>query len=290
MAKYLDPKANLTFKKISGVHPDLVISMLITLLLFSFFVEAKADGTTAGQSTKRSNVQLNKDGYWNTLFLPFDAEIEGSNFGGATLMELDIESSVDGHVTGLGDDGTLYLNFKRATSVKANKPYIIKWDADDGNSANHSIENLAPRDVTRAASMGITSTDGRVTFCGTFLPITFTEEDKSIILLGEKNTLFWPKPDLTDPSNPVYPSIGAYHAYFKLDFSSGANSVRDFNLNFGDEDTTGVPPLLSAEGGDGASIRGGIVGGWYTLSGTCLSGKPTQKGVYIHGGRKVIVK
>ncbi len=172
MAKYLDPKANLTFKKISGVHPDLVISMLITLLLFSFFVEAKADGTTAGQSTKRSNVLLYKDGYWNTLCLPFDTP--GSDFEGATLMELDIESSVDGHVTGLGDDGTLYLNFKRATSVEANKPYIIKWDADDGNSANHSIENLAPRDVTRAVSMGITSTDGRVTFCGTFSPITFT--------------------------------------------------------------------------------------------------------------------
>lgn len=28
---------------------------------------------------------------------------------------------------------------------------------------------------------------------------------------------------------------------------------------------------------------------WYTLSGTRLSGKPTQKGLYIHGGKKVVV-
>lgn len=30
--------------------------------------------------------------------------------------------------------------------------------------------------------------------------------------------------------------------------------------------------------------------GWYTVSGLRLSGQPTQKGLYIHGGRKVVVK
>ena len=29
---------------------------------------------------------------------------------------------------------------------------------------------------------------------------------------------------------------------------------------------------------------------WYTIGGTRLSGKPTQKGVYIHQGKKVVVK
>ena len=32
MAKYLDPKADLTFKKIFGEHPDLVMSLLNALL------------------------------------------------------------------------------------------------------------------------------------------------------------------------------------------------------------------------------------------------------------------
>ena len=35
MAKYLDPKADLTFKKIFGEHPDLVISLLNALLPFT---------------------------------------------------------------------------------------------------------------------------------------------------------------------------------------------------------------------------------------------------------------
>ncbi len=32
--KYLDPKADLTFKKVFGEHPDLVISLLNALLPF----------------------------------------------------------------------------------------------------------------------------------------------------------------------------------------------------------------------------------------------------------------
>jgi hypothetical protein len=29
---------------------------------------------------------------------------------------------------------------------------------------------------------------------------------------------------------------------------------------------------------------------WYTLNGHKLAGKPTQKGVYIHNNKKVIIK
>ncbi len=45
MAKYLDPKADLTFKKIFGEHPDLIISLLNALLPFN------DDKTMAGTGT-----------------------------------------------------------------------------------------------------------------------------------------------------------------------------------------------------------------------------------------------
>ena len=35
MGKYLDPKADLTFKKIFGEHPEYVVSLLNALLPFS---------------------------------------------------------------------------------------------------------------------------------------------------------------------------------------------------------------------------------------------------------------
>ena len=57
MAKYLDPKADLTFKKIFGEHPDLVISLLNALLPLDegkkditgrqFIVEMQMEWTTA---------------------------------------------------------------------------------------------------------------------------------------------------------------------------------------------------------------------------------------------------
>ena len=31
-------------------------------------------------------------------------------------------------------------------------------------------------------------------------------------------------------------------------------------------------------------------GGWFDLSGRKLTGKPTQPGLYINGGRKVVIK
>ncbi len=45
MAKYLDPKADLTFKKVFGEHPDLVISLLNALLPFKTKEEEITDVT-----------------------------------------------------------------------------------------------------------------------------------------------------------------------------------------------------------------------------------------------------
>ena len=64
-------------------------------------------------------------------------------------------------------------------------------------------------------------------------------------------------------------------------------------LNFFDEQSGG------AERGDEStgiisvskeSAREGVSAAWYILDGRKLDGQPTAKGLYIHGGKKVIVK
>lgn len=66
------------------------------------------------------------DNSWNTLCLPFSLNsLAGTPLEGFTVMELDTETEHKGHMTGL-DNGTLYLNFKKATSIQAGKPYIVK--------------------------------------------------------------------------------------------------------------------------------------------------------------------
>lgn len=66
------------------------------------------------------------DGEWNTLCLPFNLDaLAGTPLEGFTVKQLDTETEKDGHATGI-DNGTLYLNFKDASSIAAGVPYIVK--------------------------------------------------------------------------------------------------------------------------------------------------------------------
>ncbi len=41
---------------------------------------------------------------------------------------------------------------------------------------------------------------------------------------------------------------------------------------------------------NGNSKLGNDAGSWYSLDGRKLSGRPTQKGIYINSGRKIYIK
>ena len=238
--------------------------------------------------------KLYKDGYWNTLCLPFNmtAEQVTAQLEPTELKELDTERkwanvngqwsvSEDGHVTGL-DNGTLYLNFKNASAISAGVPYIIKWDSSD------NIVDPVFSDVTivKSAPTAVTFTGGK--FVGTYNYTQYTNENKSILLLGEDNTLYWPQPARENPDDEtsamVYPSIGAFRAYFQLD---DPVSVRAFKLNFGDgeQEAQGIKEIE-----DGRLKIENEAGAWYTLDGVKVNGKPTRKGLYIVNGKKVVIK
>ena len=216
-----------------------------------------ADVTLTGRT-------LYKDGDWNTLCLPFDVALAGSTLEGATLMELDTEGTYNGKQTGLANDGTLYLYFKTATSIEAGKPYIIKW------ASGSNIENPVFTGVTidNTASTEVAFTGG--TFKGTYSPIVWDTENKSILFVGTNNTLYWPT---------AGGHVNACRAYFDL----GSASAREFVMNFdGENEVTSLPQPLQKEGSQADA--------WYTLDGRKLNGKPTTKGLYIHNGKKVIIK
>ena len=67
-------------------------------------------------------------------------------------------------------------------------------------------------------------------------------------------------------------------------------------LSLSEDGATGIetppltPPLEGAGNEIGASPRGGLEGVWYTLDGRRLSDKPAQKGIYVHQGRKEVVR
>ena len=211
---------------------------------------------------------LYKDGAWNTLCLPFDVTIAGSPLAGATARALE-SASISG--------STLTLTFGDAvTTLEAGTPYIIKWTSGDNLVSPVFSGVTIDADADGNYDNGV-SGDERVRFLGTYKSTAFDAEDKSILLMGGENTLYYPTAGA---------GIGAQRAYFKIgsDGALLARRLTAFNIDFGDDEATGIISLStdSKDSKDNAA--------WYSLDGRKLQGKPSRAGVYINNGIKIVIK
>ena len=228
-----------------------------------------------------SGCTLYKDGSWNTLCLPFDVDLTATDcpLYGATARSL-TAASVSGT--------TLNLTFGDAVNtLDAGTPYIIKWDGD-GTS---NIENPVFEGVTIEATKNdydtnaeSVTTDERVRFVGTYKSTAFDAENKSILLMGGENTLYYPAEGA---------GIGSFRAYFKIGDDDNALLARRltvFSIDFGEgeEEATGI---VEVEANTSLStLHSSLKDAWHTLDGRRLQGKPTQGGIYIKNGKKITVK
>ncbi len=257
--------------------------------------DSNSSALTTNHNVPGMTVTLNgrtfyKDGDWNTVCLPFD--LNGSTFlaspfsSAISIKELDTNGDHDGHKTGFdASTGTLYLYFKDVAfdddptdennlgeGMKAGVPYLVKWPTGS------NVTNPVFTGVTiKNESTSVTSEDKNVSFIGTYDPVSYTEENKSVLFLGTSNTLYYPRDAATT-------SIKAFRAYFQVNLG-GASSVKSFVLNFGeDDDATGIISIESEKQTNGNDAE------WYDLNGRRLGSKPTQKGIYINNGHKLIIK
>ena len=210
-------------------------------------------------NVKLSDRTLYKDGSWNTLCLPFSLTEE------QVTNQLDPESLMTLQSSSFSN-GTLTLNFVSATSIEAGKPYIIKWTGDS------RLESPTFTGVTIANATAHVETDN-VDFIGIYSPLKITAADNTKLYLSNDNTLYYPNAEMT---------IGAFRAYFQLKGITAADLPQSaIVLNFDAEGTTGLNSLTPAlSQGEGV----------YTLDGRKLNAMPTQKGVYIVNGKKVVIK
>ena len=205
------------------------------------------------------------DGNWNVLSLPFGmSDFAGTPLAGATIKTLDASSFADGKLT---------LTFSDATSIEAGKPYFVKWESGS------DVVNPTFSNVTVSATEGAAVETTNVNFKGILSPVGLTADDRSVLFLGKENKLYYPNANVV---------VGSYRAYFLLQgITAGdlANGVRSIELDFGDGETTRIEELK-----DGRIEEWNSLDSWYTLDGRRLSGKPSQKGLYINNGRKYIFK
>ena len=146
------------------------------------------------------------------------------------------------------------------------------------------VENPTFTDVTPSDSepLSVASTDGTVSFVGTYSPVGLTVDDQSNLFLGAENTLYWPN-GANNADGKYY--VGACRAYFHV---SEPTLARAFVLNFGDD--LGSETGIIAIPADTTDAPASKPLGWYTLDGRRLAAKPTQPGIYINNGRKVVIK
>ena len=199
---------------------------------------------------------LFKDGKWNTLTLPFDVDdIEDSPLAGAEAKTL--ENAVI-------DEQKVTLNFGNALdNLVAGTPYIIKWNQDDNiedpEFANVIIENT---------SAPVSLLSNQVKFIGYYDAFGIDETDTDIYYMGADNKL---------KQTGIERTLKSCRAYFQLSIAEGA---REFILNFGDGEATGISQVESEVNGNDAI---------YDLQGRRVV-NTNKKGLFIQNGKKVVIK
>lgn len=249
-----------TGEAINGIPAGWTVKNVVALADDADNSTALTTYQSAANDVTFSGRTLYRNGEWNTLCLPFDvASLVGTPLEGATIRPLTNASLTS---------TTLTLTFGAAVSaITAGTPYIVKWETTADNLTNPTFEGVTISS-TAPPTVSFGTGDSQVQFIGTYAPASLTKDDQTNRYLGSGNKLYYPT---TDGFN-----VNSFRAYFKL--GSVAASAPMIEISF--DETTGVRFHLS----------NGANGTYYTLDGRQLNSKPATKGIYIHNGKKVIIK
>ena len=214
------------------------------------------------------------DGGWYTICLPFSLTEDDikKQFKGAEFQGFD---GVD------QQDKTINLKFKKVTTTKAGKPYLIKPIKDitaaDLTFINKLIEQTTPVDVSYKLGSDANKT---FTFKGVFSPFTANSEelaDKNIkFLSGEKGL------DLVSPNGTG--TMKCYRAYFVF---PGKKSIVETEAKITNHDeATAVQPVKRQEA-ETEHVVFSISG---QKMGKVKNASQLPKGVYIINKKRIMVK
>ena len=202
-----------------------------------------------------ANVTLTRTlqtGGWNTFSVPFSIATP-SGWTVKVLTDASFEDATN----------TLSLTFGDAESIVAGHAYLVQVES--------AVVDPTFNNVIIVDDPTPTTISGVVEFVPAINPTALTTGDKSCLFVSGGNTLTW-----ASSGSNMY----GFRAYFHILDGSIANA-RAFSMDFGDEETVIIGVTANERVTDGAV---------YTLDGRKLNGQPTQKGVYVVNGKKVIIK
>ena len=207
------------------------------------------------------NREINNE--WNTLALPFDVSEAQLNetFGPNWSLYEFYDSNLN--------DGMLSLEFKKASSMEAGKPYFIKVSDEVGSVANPVFADVRVNPLAFAPTQ-----TAHVDFYPTLSPTQIIGTDiHDFLILGGGNTLY-------HPATLDNAWMKGYRGYFQLHDDMEATQ---FRMVFeSEEEVSGIVQLENDLPCEDCTL--------YNLMGQPLKELPAQRGFYIQNHKKVIIK
>lgn len=218
--------------------------------------------------------KLYKDGYWNTLTLPFS--LDATKLASTCLAGADIRQFESASWDGGNQKLTIKFSESNLGEIDAGVPYIIRW-GEPGNATGEVINNPSFTNVYVAITSQEdiedyeTESNG-LRFEAQIAPVQ-VDANSNTLLLGGENKLYKPNKSMC-----VY----ATRAYFT--YTGSIAMAREFVMDFGEgEQTTTYIDNITVE-----DNRESQVEGIFNLNGQRLSAP--QKGINIVNGKKVVIK
>lgn len=195
---------------------------------------------------------------YGSVNLPYDVVLPE----GATAYAITATNVTEGSNA---NTATLTEIAKAGEIVKANTPMLIRHS--ESTTQLFALNQSTGEAKTATTNMLKGTQDAAI------------DNKDSYYVLGINNTAISPdvrgKLGFWRSSNT---KIGNWRAYLDLETPSNA---KGFVLSLDDSTTTSISQIETAEDR--------IKTPWYTLDGRVLGGMPSQRGIYIHNGKKIII-
>ena len=226
---------------------------------------------------------------WNTLVLPFDISVADLSkaFGYALVNVINPNKTKINATEGKSEFwGKLTMKEGNGGNgvLAANKPILVKTADAINGVIDFGLQTIvAPG--TEADALSVDAGKG-AEFVGTYKTKEVTKNDGAKIWFYVGNLASWAY--IGSESENKW-DILPFEAYIDFSASAAAPTILDFYVEDFDGSTTAIKNI----NGDNANIvvNGKLnAEGWYTLGGTKLQSAPSQKGVYIKDGKKVVIK
>jgi hypothetical protein len=209
---------------------------------------------------------------WNVWCLPFDIKVTGfKNYLGSYVVDMLIKSNNDGNI-----------HFEPTVSgiIPAGTPFIINVGKLKKTPTNFKKVTFKDVELKQVEPQYVETDASGNAFISTFSPIEVYGQHIWYMSKGK-----WYDARNFSDEKPVH--LKPMRCY--IDFSGNTVTTRPMIII---EEPDGTTSIVSPETFNEGSFSTDLSkdNNWYSVTGARLSDKPTTHGIYIHQGRKVVIK